>query len=497
MPGQPGNNRVRRIGTIASALAVVAIAACGGGGGGGGGSALQVLDEATFLLSDGGPDPRTGQLFQFVLRDRTNPIPALVADDVEVRRDGALDTEARVRVNPADVDKASITLILDVSSSLSPADLQKLKTSAQEFAQDILPLVSVLRIYYFSSPSQTRLLGEYRAVPAGGGSVAWSPDPDPDIDAIPGGDNSTALFHAVRRAILEDPERDDILVVFSDGKENSSPLGARNEALDLIENEKIVVFSLGFGSVDQADLRALSAPFGTFLGVRPSLVGLFAQVAGEIQSVYTVVYDTPAAFGSHRLDVKVRAGGRRWRHSTLITAGVDLARAAYGRFPMLPGSSVELTDFTKSPPESLTYTVLDTDQAVTGADGLFAFAVESSHACPGIDCVLSYQGPYGQGARDENGNAYLPAQLIAGESWQDPISGEEFTFVGFQTLDFFRGTGNLRRYRCAKVTFAGGTHWFAPEIGLVRTRNGSGTTLLEIARPPCLADGFDGGCSVR
>jgi hypothetical protein len=47
------------------------------------------------------------------------------------------------------------------------------------------------------------------------------------------------------------------------------------------------------------------------------------------------------------------------------------------------------------------------------------------------------------------------------------------------------------------VTFDGGTHWFAPEIGLIRTKNTAGVLTLEIAAPPCLSDSFDGGCTVR
>ncbi|RMF20497.1 MAG: VWA domain-containing protein [Deltaproteobacteria bacterium] len=353
-------------------------------------------------------------------------------------------------------------------------------------------------MYTFSSPSRTQLVGQYEAVDTGGGALAWSPDPISAIDAISGGDSSTALFYAVRRAILEDPERDDILVVFSDGKENSSPQGAREDVLNLIEQERIVVFSLGFGNVDQADLRAMSSPYGAFLGVRPSLVGLFSEVAARVQSIYTVVYDTPVSFGSHRLDMRVRISrGRRVRHVATIEAGIDFARQAYGRFPMLPGTVVELTDFTKAPPETLTYTVLPADQAVTGKDSLFAFAIEPSHACPGPDCTIVYQGPYGQGARDEDGRVYFPAEPVVGESWKDPISGEQFTLAGFETLTFFGGTGQKRRYRCAKITFPGGTHWFAPEIGLVRTRDSSGTTLLELASPPCLSDSFSGGCQVR
>jgi len=370
------------------------------------------------------------------------------------------------------------------------------KNSAKDFADDILPLASTLRIYYFSSPSQTQLLGEYEAL-AAGGILSWSPNPEPDIDAIPGGVNSTALFNAVRMALIDDVEGDDILVVFSDGQENSSPQGAREEALDLIEENRVVVFSIGFGSVDSADLRALSQPFGSFLGVRPSLVGLFTEVARLIQSVYTVVYDTPTSFGTQDLDYRIDVGKKTLRYQSTIEAGVDLARTVYGRYPSLPGSVVELTDLSVDPAQTLVFTVLPVDQAVAGADALFAFAIEPGHLCPGIDCTLVYQGPYGEGARSQSGGVYLPAELVVGETWTDPVSGGEFMFTGFEQLEFFRGTSDRVRIDCARVTFDGGTHWFAPQIGLVRTRNDAGDLLLELASPPCLSESFDGGCVVQ
>jgi hypothetical protein len=108
--------------------------------------------------------------------------------------------------------------------------------------------------------------------------------------------------------------------------------------------------------------------------------------------------------------------------------------------------------------------------------------------------VLAYQGPYGEGARSDTGDVYLPSALVTGTTWSDPISGEELTFVGFETLELLRGTGDSRRYRCAKVTFAGGTQWFAPEVGLVRSDNTDGDTVLELASPPCLSSSFGGGC---
>jgi hypothetical protein len=484
--------------SLAIAAAFIGTSACGGGGGGGGGGGtpeIQVLQEVTFLLNDGGTDPRTGHLVQFILREISNPDDPLTSDDIVVRRNGVVDVEARVRVNPPDIEKSDLTLILDVSSSLSPSDLKALKASAKDFADDVLPLASTLRIYYFSSPSQTQLLGSYEATPDGSDDFVWSPDPSPDIDSIPGGDNSTALFHSVRKAILDDAERDDILVVFSDGQENSSPLGAREEALALITDERIVVFSVGFGNVDSADLRELSDPFGAFLGVRPSLVGLFAEVARLIQSVYAVVYDTPTSFGTQELEFLIEVDRRTLSHVTSIEAGVDFARNSYVRYPSLPGSTVVLTDLAADPAETLTYTVLPTDQALVGVDELFAFAIEPTHICPGIDCVLFYQGPFGEGAQSEAGGVYLPAELVVGVTWTDPITSDEFMFTGFEELEFFNGTPDQQLISCARVTFDGGTHWFARELGLVQTKNDAGDLLLELAAPPCLADSFDGGCT--
>jgi hypothetical protein len=496
---RPEASPFHRLRSVAGYLVMACtLVACGDGGSSGGGSAdLQVLEEVPFLLSDGTRDPRTGDVIQFILRNLKNPEIALTEDDIEVRRNGQVDVESRVLVNPPDVAKSDLTLVLDVSSSLTPDDLEKVKKSAKEFAEDLLPLVRTLRIYYFSSPSQTVFLGEYDAV-ASGDAFVWNPNPDPAIDGIPGGVDSTALFHAVRTAILGDEERNDILVVFSDGQENSSPFGAEEEALTLIEDEEVVVFSVGFGSVDSEDLKELSRPFGAFLGVKPSLNGLFAEVAAQVQSIYTIVYDTPAAFGTQKLDVTVKAGRQKMSFSTSFEAGIDFVREAYVRYPSMPGSSVELIDYTAVPPATIGHTVLATDQAVVGVGSAFAFAIRPDHECPGIDCTLVYQAPIGDGARSETGEPYLPAVLDADEevSWTDPVTGSEFLFTGFEELEFFRGTPDKMRLMCARVTFDGGTHWFAKEVGLVRTENFDGDVMLDLAAPPCLSENFDGGCNV-
>jgi hypothetical protein len=494
--------RRRRTAALLVPLALAFCAACGDGGGGGGSGSLDVSQEVTYLLNDGGTDPRTGHKIEFYLRDLKDPGTPLTEDDIEVRLDGTVDVEARVRVNPPDVAKKELALVLDVSSSLTADDLRKLKASAQKLATEILPLIGRLRIYYFSSPSRTQLLGEYVVTDNGLGGLVWSPDPVPDIDGIPSGDDSTALFHAVRKAILEDSGDTDIFVVFSDGKENSSPQGAREEALDLIESLPVVVFSLGFGRVDRSELQALSVN-GKFLGVKPSLDGLFDEVGRQIESIYTVVYDTPTAFGTHKLDLRIKVEGSKVRYNAQIPAGVDLAKAAWGRYPSLPGSVVELSDLTQSPPVTITYTVLSIEDAKPGAEGLFAFAIDAPDRCPqeeDDDCEPVYQGPYGAGSRalgNDDEGVYFPAQLSVGEEWTDVVSGEKFTFVGFENVEVLRGTGNRRRYRCAKVTFPGGTHWFALEIGLVRTRNSAGNIVRELASVPCLSSGFDGGCTVR
>jgi hypothetical protein len=47
------------------------------------------------------------------------------------------------------------------------------------------------------------------------------------------------------------------------------------------------------------------------------------------------------------------------------------------------------------------------------------------------------------------------------------------------------------------VSFPGGTHWFAPELGLIRTELTGTGVVLDLAAPPCLASSFDGTCTVQ
>ncbi len=492
---------------LALVLIAVQVVACGGGGGGGGGgdggpsadADLQVLDVATFLSREAGAspdaDPRTAHQVQFIVRGSSNPESRLTDADVEVSRDGRVDVEAHVTLADEATEKSDVTLILDVSGSLTPTDLANVKASAKDLVAELLAITDTLRIYEFASRSETRLLGRYEASGDADSGLTWVPSPTPDIDTIDGGSNSTALFHAVRTAILEDPERDDVIVLFSDGQENSSPEGAREEALELIEDEKTVVFSVGFGSVDPDEMRALSA-FGKFLGVRPSLVGLFDEVAREVRSVYTLVYDTPSSFGLQTLEVSIDTGDRRLRFETSLLAGIDLARAAIGRFPTLPGSAVVLSDLRTEPPTVLAYTVAPLERAVRRADGLLAFAIEATPACTSPACGNRFQGVFGAGAEDENGRTYVPAALEEGAEWTDAVSGEALTFLGFADLGVSFDDGSRRQYRCAEVAFSGGTHFFAPGVGLVRTTDGEGNVVVELAAPPCLADSFSGGCTI-
>jgi hypothetical protein len=504
-------------------LTAVGFAACGGGGGGGGSTQeIQIIREEAFLLKDTGPEPRTGQVLQLRLTGLEDIDEPLTEEDVVVLRNGAVDVEARVAINPPNIEKFGVTLILDVSSSLSPADFQSLKESAKEFADDIETLASTLRIFYFSSVSQTKMLGEYVAL-AAGGSTNWSPDPNPDIDSIPGGTNSTALYHAVNVALAAEGARDDLVGIFSDGKENSSPEGAREAALALIDDDldPVRVFSVGFGAVDPTELRELSAR-GRFLGVRSSIDGILNEVARSIRSFYTIVYDSPVAFGPQTLGYRIRVGRKTLRHESMLDAGIDLARSVFARYPVVPGSIVELTDLSNpmsDPSPTQTFEVATVDKAVQGADSLFAFAIELTNQCIGDLCPTVYQGPYGEGAQSETGGIYLPPMLTAGVQWEEP-SGDVLEFIALEDVRFFRGTSNSRVIECARVTYgtaerdeddefvrdedgiivietAKGTHWFAREIGLVRSTNDDGDIVRELTAPPCLSSSFAGDCTVE
>ena len=484
-------------------LAAAQLAACGGGGGGGGSDAdLQVLSVATFLSREASAspsaDPRTGHRVRFIVRGLRDPERRLSSADVEVRRDGRVDAEARVTLADDATVKSDLTMILDISGSLTASDLDHVKASAIDFVAELLPVTETLRIYEFASPSETRLVGQYEATGNVGSGFAWTPSPNADIAAINGGSNSTALFHAVNTAILADPERDDIIVLFSDGRENSSPPNARERTLQLIRDEKIVVFSVGFGRVDADDMRALSSPFGRFLGVRPSLVGLFDEVGREVRSIYTLVYDTPSSFGLQELDVRIDAEERRFNFETSLLAGIDLARAAIGRFPTVPGSSVTLHDLRTEPPTLLAYSVAPLEEAIRRSDGSLAFRIEPTSECSSPACALHFQAIVGEGAESETGGIYVPALLEEDTTtWNDAVTGEELTFLGFENPRLLNGTDDRRRYMCASVSFPGGTHCFAPEIGLVRTTDTEGNILVELAMLPCLAGSFSGGCVVE
>jgi hypothetical protein len=497
---------------------LLAVAACGGGGGDGSAD-LVIQEEVTYLVSDDSGDVRTGFRLRFQLSNLDNPDEPLMDEAFEIRRDGVVDTEGLLEINPDAVEKSDITLLLDVSSSLSPSDLADLKTSAQEFVAELVEITDTLYIYSFSSVSRTTKLGEYSSVDDGDGDFVWSGDPAADLDTLSTGDNATALFYAVDQAVRDHLEVTNILVVFSDGKENASPENARAEVLEKLRSvgdDGMIVFTVGFGSVDSSELRALVVgPLGGFIGVKSSLTGLFSEVAREIKSFYTIVYSTPVTFGTQQFDMRIDTGSGNVRYVTEFNAGVDLAAQSYGRYPSLPGSVVVLDDMTGESPVPLTYRVLDAAVGKVGKDDVFLFQVEPEHTCTNGDCAAVYQGVFGLGAVTDGPEGpgeppaepqpifYFDGSAADGEEWIGylPDADDETVDMigmmmrdGTEKLTLLSGTPGKRKIVCARVTSEFGTYWFAPGIGLVRMRNADGDLVLELGEVPCLPPTFGADC---
>ena len=103
----------------------------------------------------------------------------------------------------------------------------------------------------------------------------------------------------------------------------------------------------------------------------------------------------------------------------------------------------------------------------------------------------------------------------------DLLGAKVVGFGGLEDVRFFRGTSDSRVIECARVTYGSplldeednfvrdeetgqivietpkGTHWFAREIGLVRSTNADGDIERELTAPPCLSSSFAGGCVVE
>jgi len=385
---------------------------------------LDILEEASFLARDPNlVDVRTNHYIRVqVSRRDGSPVSGLPDEAFSFEQDDEPATAENFVEAEGDLAKVDVSLCLDNSTTVSPYVID-LRTSAKEFVTTIEANVDALSVYVFSTTSFTYKVAEYKATDVEG-EIEWervylnddplydlNPDDyDDPFEAIDSATQNqldgTALYQVVDLAIGDDDGKDDIVVLFSDGKEQGSAEGSRESALDQIELFGTIVFGVGIGEAVVEDLEALAVNGGVFVSESIDDLGdLFDRVAHHVRSIYSLLYSAPDQFGEFDLTLFVevpREGSTRTdvaKYETSFLAGVDLVDAAYST-PLIPGSELVI----RTRPDEDTSWSTDTwtveqlpipipDVQISDA-GLLHFGVFHQ---PGF--ATSYHTIYGEGER--------------------------------------------------------------------------------------------------
>jgi VWFA-related protein len=254
------------------------------------------------------------QVYVDVFVDRRGaPVTGLRAEDFELRDDGVAQRVALVERGAA---RFGAVLVLDTSESVRGAKLDALRAAAREFTAS-LGADEEAALLAFSHAVQ--LVSRDKASLAGA------------LDRL-GGRSSTSLYDAIyagARLPLAAPRR--LLVVFTDGDDNTSWLGA-DEVESVLRTAGLLLYAVRVehqGTHDDAArdrMRRLAGATGGRLlevATHDRLRRAFAEVIGELRSGYVLGY-TPAgvaATGEHRLEVRVRRPGVTVRARSGYRAG--------------------------------------------------------------------------------------------------------------------------------------------------------------------------------
>jgi VWFA-related protein len=241
------------------------------------------------------------------VRDRSKPVLGLQPADFLVADDGVPQTVATVTYGVKPID---VTIVLDVSLSVTGSMLDRLSRAVRQLMADrnqndrfklILFKTRVLRVVDFTTDADV-VDQAIRGATAGGGSAVW--------DAL-----SVATVSAA------DPDRRQLVMIFTDGADSSSVLTS-DAVAELVERTTAAVSAvvpsrgpLTPASPDTTALRQLTeASGGVYLptiSAAQDLTATFKRVLDEFRSTYVLHY-TPTGVGAsgfHPLAVSVKGRG--------------------------------------------------------------------------------------------------------------------------------------------------------------------------------------------
>jgi VWFA-related protein len=251
------------------------------------------------------------------VRQDRRPVTGLKAEDFEILDNGVPQTVASVSYEQLPID---VTIVLDVSASVTGSVLNQLRASVQQLradlgARDRLKLVTfnmrIRRLADFDEPAQK-----------GDATLASTT-----------GSGSSAIFDALAVALSAPtpPARRHLVVLFSDGQDSSSITDV-DVLLDVARRSTPTVAAVlatptphlpssvfirapapGTATIGGLYQRVANETGGTVVTTTygESLASTFRRVLGDFRTSY-VLYFTPTGVerqGAHTLDVRVKRAG--------------------------------------------------------------------------------------------------------------------------------------------------------------------------------------------
>jgi Ca-activated chloride channel family protein len=251
-----------------------------------------------------------------VQRDR-RPVTGLTAADFELLDNGVVQEITEVAYEKLPID---VTMLLDVSASVSGSVLDELRRALRQVRTDLAP-GDRMRLITFNM-SVRRLVDFDQSPTAVDGALA------PLVGA-----GSSAVFDGLAVALTSPdvPDRRRLIVLFSDGQDSSSISDVETLLEVARRSTPTVAIILGSPSLDRPAslLRTTSAGAPVTVGaiserlaaetggmvsvVKPgdNLTSNFRRMLQEFRSSY-VLYFTPRGVersGAHTLEVRVKRGG--------------------------------------------------------------------------------------------------------------------------------------------------------------------------------------------
>ncbi len=235
-------------------------------------------------------------LFQVTDFDRKG-VAGLEAVDLDVFENGHLvDTEGEVRLDPESIPyQLKTVLVLDISKSVE-GFVTEIKNACRSLIEKKLPNQEIA-IYTFDNKVE-------RIIPftANAESLNTAIDNIKETNLV----GSTNLYEAIIEAA---DEWDDIytvnqlvdgsMVVFTDGRHNSSPSITLSDALEATEGKKVFIAALKSGDLDEVSLKQLAGSSDRYFKADDvaSLETMFLNIQNEIlsisESVYYLYYTSP------------------------------------------------------------------------------------------------------------------------------------------------------------------------------------------------------------